>query len=133
MENTAKIHIIGAVAVLVSGVKLEDWKLAEKYAPEALTVLNEKGEEVFRVSTGDGTGCMEQSRVVWGCENYRSEEGNATVTVIFDDEVKDREEAIMDVLGNGLVNLTEIEQAMPGILEKVREKQRQTESRLHRV
>ena len=133
MENTAKIHIIGAAAVLVSGVKLEDWKLAEKYAPEALTVLDEKGEPVFRVATGDSTGSMNRYGVVWGCENYRSEEGNATVTILFDNDVENREAAIMNVIGNGLVNLTEIEQAMPGILETVREKQRQTESRLHRM
>ena len=133
MENTAKIHIIGAAAVLVSGIKLEDWKLAEKYAPEALTVLDEKGEPVFRVATGDGAGSMNRYGVVWGCENYRSGEGNATVTILFDHDVENREEAVMNVIGNGLVNLTEIEQAMSGILETVREKQQQTESRLHRM
>ena len=133
MENTAKIHIIGAAAVLVSGVKLEDWKLAEKYATEALTVLDEKGEPVFRVATGDSTGSMNRFGIVWGCESYRSEEGNATVTILFDNDVENREKALMDVIGNGLLNLMEIEQAMPGILETVREKQQQTESRLHRM
>ena len=31
MENTAKLYIMGAAAVLVSGVKLEDWKHLYKY------------------------------------------------------------------------------------------------------
>lgn len=30
LENTVKIYMMGAAAVIVSGVKMEDWKLAEK-------------------------------------------------------------------------------------------------------
>ena len=37
-NNMARIYILGVVAVLVSGVKLEDWKRAEKYAPETLKI-----------------------------------------------------------------------------------------------
>ena len=38
------VDITGACAVLVSDVTLEDWKRVEKYAPEALKIVDEEGE-----------------------------------------------------------------------------------------
>lgn len=131
MENTVKIHILGAAAVIVSGVKLEDWKLAEKYAPEKLKKLDENGDPVFRVMTSEGTGSVNHYGVVWG--NYPTEEGNATVTVLFDAEVEDKKRAIMDVAGPAILELTELENAMPGILEDIHEKIRRMENHISRV
>ena len=87
MENTARIHMMGAAAVVVSGVKLEDWKLVEKYAPDALTIVDEDGDPVFRVMTGSGGGSVNRYGVVWG--TYLSEEGNATVTLLLDEDLDD--------------------------------------------
>ena len=120
MENKIKVHILGAAAVIVSAVKLEDWKLAEKYAPEKLTVRDKDGEPVFRVMTSGGTGSVNHYGVVWG--NYSTEEGNATVTVLFDEEVVNKKEAIMDIAGSAILALTDMENEMPGILEGIREK-----------
>lgn len=60
MENTAKIIILGAAAVLVSGVKLEDWKLVQKYAPGALKRMDEDGEPRFRVMAWQGAGSVNE-------------------------------------------------------------------------
>ena len=52
MENTAKIVILGAAAVLVSGVKLEDWKLVEKYAPEMMKIVDSIYEDLGDLLVG---------------------------------------------------------------------------------
>ena len=126
MENTVKVYILGAAAVIVSAVKLEDWKLAEKFAPEKLKKLDDNGEPVFRVMTGAGTGSMNRYGVKWG--NFPTEDGNATVTILFDEEVDDKKQALMDVAGSAILELTELENAMPGILESIHERARQMES-----
>ena len=131
MENTVKIHILGAAAVIISSVKLEDWKLAEKYAPEKLKKLDEKGEPVFRVMTGSGTGSVNRYGVVWG--NYPTEEGNATVTILIDEDVEDRKKAVMEAAGPAVLELYELEKTMPGILEGIREKTREMESRISEI
>lgn len=125
-EKTAKIHILGAAGVLVSAVKLEDWKRVEKYAPEVLTVTNEEGEPVFRVMTATGTGSMNHYGITWGV--YTSEEGYATVTVIFDDEIENKKEAITDILGSGFRELVRMEQKIPELLEEIRQKEQEIES-----
>ena len=128
MENTVKVHIMGAAAVVVSGVKLEDWKLVERYAPEVLRIVDESGEPTFRVMTDSGTGSINRCGVVWG--NYPTEEGNATVTLLIDEEVEDRKEAVMEVAGSAILQLTGIEGMLPGILEGIREHRRQVEARI---
>lgn len=129
MENTARIWMLGAAAVIVSGVKLEDWRLAEKFAPEALVKKDENGEPVFRVMTARGTGSINRYGIVWG--SYESEEGNATVTLIIDQDVGDRKAALLDVVGTGMRELAEIEKAMPGIVERIRKEQEEIGACIH--
>ncbi len=131
MENTAKIHILGAAAVVVSTVKLEDWKLAEKYAPEKLRKLDENGEPVFKVMTSKGTGSINHYGVVWG--NYPTEEGYATVTILIDEEVENKKGAVMDVAGSALLDLIEIEKAMPEVISSIREKEDEVEIRITQI
>ena len=128
MENTVKIHILGAAAVVVSGVKLEDWKLAEQYAPETLKMKDENGEPAFRVMTDRGTGSINRYGIVWG--NYPTEEGFATITILIDQDVENKKEAVMKVAGSALEKLIGIEGAMPGILEGIREKVRKIETNI---
>lgn len=128
MENTAKIVILGAAAVLVSGVKLEDWKLVEKYAPEALKRMDEDGEPCFRVMACKGSGSATKYGICWG--TYISDEGNATVTVLIDESVDDKKAAVMDIMGSALINLMDIEKEIPGVIAGIREKQVSLESHI---
>ena len=126
MEKTAKVYIMGAAAVLVSGVKLEDWKLVERYAPEALKIVDDNGEPVFRIAVGDGGGSVNKDGICWG--THASEEGYATVTVILDEEVEDRKEAVSSVMGSALLELIDMEKEMPGLLEQIHAQQERIES-----
>ena len=128
MEHSVKVYLIGAAAVIVSGVKLEDWQRAEQFAPEALRVMNEDGEPAFRIMTAKGSGSMNELGVVWG--SYLNEEGNPTVTILIDDEVDDRRAAVMEVIGSALLKLEEIEQKMPEILQGIGEKEKEFDSHL---
>ena len=127
MENKAKIHILGAAAVLVSTVKLEDWKLVEQFAPEVLKIFNENGEPTFRIMTGACTGSVNHYGITWGCEAYVTEDGCATVTILLDDEIEDRKAAVMNVAGSALMNLIGIESTLPEIIQRIREKTQQAE------
>ena len=131
MENRPHVYIMGAAAVIVSGVKLEDWKTAEKYAPEKLRIPDENGEPVFRVMTSGGTGSINHYGVVWG--NFPTEEGYATVTVLIDEEVENKKEAVMDVAGSALLDLIGIENAMPEVIRSIHEKKQKVEIRITQI
>ncbi len=117
MENRTKVYIMGAAAVVVSGTKLEDWKLVEKYAPEALQIVSEEGEPLFRIETASGTGSMNRYGVAWGA--HTGEDGSATVTILFDDDVEDKKEAVLDVIGTALLDLQEVEERLPEVIEEI--------------
>ncbi len=126
MEKTARVIIIGAAAVLVSGVKLEDWKRVEKYAPETLKMTDDNGEPVFRVASSEYGGTVNHFGVAWG--TYTSDEGYATVTTLLHNEVEDKKEAVTRIMGSALLNLREIEKQIPEILEQIVAKEKEIES-----
>lgn len=131
MANSTKIHIMGAAAVIVSGVKLEDWKLVENNAPEALKIMNEDGEPVFRVMTSYGPGSVNHYGIVWG--SYTSDEGNATVTVLLAEDLEDRKATLMKVAGPALLALEGIESSLPGIIGDIRGRLQKIEERVESV
>ena len=118
MEKQAKIYILGAAAVLVSAIKLEDWKRVEKFSPEFLKVMDECGEVSFFIQTGEGGGSVMDEGITWG--SYTSSEGYATVTVLLDADVEDKKEAVTGVMGKALLSLMSIEKALPEILDDIK-------------
>ena len=124
-DNAAHIDLTGAAAVLVSDVKLEDWQRVEKYAPEALKIVDEEGEVVFKVMTCCCTGSVDKNGVCFG--TYTNEGGLATVTVLMDDDVEDRLQAIKDVAGQALLDLNEIEKDIPTLLKDINDKEAEIE------
>ena len=110
MGNKPRVYIMGAVAVIVSGVKLEDWKRMERYAPEVLMIHDMDGDPVFRVEYGPGPGYITEHGIQWG--SYTTEEGNATVTLIFGEDVDDKREAVESVAGPAFEYLAKIEQVI---------------------
>ncbi len=128
MENTAKIYIMGAAAVLVSGRSLEDWKKVEKYSPEALKIVNEEGEIVFTIKTGEGGGSVTDEGICWG--NYTGVDGNATVTTPLDDDITDKKAAVMDIMGSAILDLMDLEKELPDLLEKIGEKEKEIEAQI---
>ena len=121
IDNAAKVEISGASAVVVSDVALEDWKRVEKYAPEALKIVDEEGDAVFKVKTGTQGGSINEYGVCFG--SYTNEGGKATVTVLLDEDVEDKAGAVKEIMGAALLDLTDIEKEIPAILKDIAEKE----------
>ena len=121
IDNAAHVDISGASAVLVSNVALEDWERVEKYAPEALKIVDEDGEAIFKVQTCCGGGSINKYGVCFG--TYTNEGGKATVTVLLDEEVDDKVAAVKEIMGSALLDLNEIEATIPDVLKEIGEKE----------
>ena len=120
-DNAAHIDLTGAAAVLVSDVALEDWKRVEKFEPDAMKIFDEEGDVVFKVATCCCTGSINKNGVCFG--SYTNEGGKATVTILLDDKIEDRKEAVKEIAGSALLDLNEIEKSIPEILESIGNKE----------
>ena len=121
IDNAAHIDISGASAVLVSDVTLEDWQKVEKYAPEALKIMDDDGDPLFKVQTGSAGGSATQYGVSFG--SHTNEGGKATVTVVLGESVEDKVKAVKDIMGKALLNLNEIEEVIPEIIKDINDKE----------
>ena len=125
-KEKVKVYIVGCVAVIVSTVALEDWRLVERYAPKKLTVVDEDGNTVFTVRTDCGGGRCTHDELVWG--EAADENGKATITILLDTDIDNKREAVMDICGSALLDLMDIEKEMPNFLKEIREKLAKVES-----
>lgn len=125
IDNAAHIDISGACAILVSDVARESWERVEKYAPEALKIVDEEGETIFKVKTTCGTGSVNEYGVCFG--TYTNEGGKATVTVALDEEIEDKKAAVKDIMGAALLDLNSIEKELPQVLKDIAEKEAEIE------
>ena len=121
IDNAAHVDISGASAVLVSDVTLEDWHRVEKYAPEMLKIVSEDGDPLFKVMTTCGSGSVNENGVSFG--SYTNDGGKATVTVLLDEEIEDKTQAVKEIMGSALLDLNEIENELPDVLKEIAEKE----------
>ncbi len=117
MEDINKVYIIGAVVIITSHIKLEDWKQVETYMPEALWLMDDNGEPTFRVSCGEGMGLVMDCGIEWG--THTTENGCATVTLLLDEGIKDKVEAVNEIAGQALARLSKVEKRIPRVLEQL--------------
>ena len=125
IDNAAHVDISGASAVLVSDVKLEDWERVEKYAPEMMKIVDEDGNATFKVMTCCGGGSINEYGVCFG--TYTNDGGKATVTVLLDEDVEDKLQAVKDIMGSALLELNGIEKEIPNVLKDIAEKEAEIE------
>lgn len=124
IDNAARINVSGCAAVVVSDVKLDDWKRIAKMDPDSLALIDEETEEVmFRVCTGEGPGSMNENGVMFG--TAVDGEGKATVTILLDPQAEDKLEMIRDSVGRALLDLNALEAEVPTILEQINEMEKQ--------
>ena len=118
IDNAAKINVVGSSAVVVSDVKLEDWKRIAKLAPESLVVYDEDDEPCFKVGVTEGPGSITEYGVSFSA-SATGAEGKATVTTLLDPDAEDRLALVRETLGAALINLNEVEKEVPSILEEI--------------
>ncbi len=107
MNELPSVYIVGAAAVIISTIKLDDWKQVELQAPEATELVDEDGDMIYRAICGTGTGSITDSGIIWG--SYVTDEGFATVTLLLDEAVEDATAAVLEHIADYLVHLAKIE------------------------
>ena len=121
-DNAAHVEVLGATATLISDVKLEDWKRVEKYAPEALVIVEEEsGDTLFKVKTCGGTGSANKYGVCFGA--HTAGDGLATVTILLDEDIEDTLQAVKETVGTAVLDLSEIEKEIPTVLKDINDKE----------
>lgn len=116
----ATIKLTGNAVVFKSGVKLEDYKFVQKYAPEKLVLKGgEDGKEpIYKVGLTEGEGSIGKIGAYFSNKTLDAE-GYATITVIVDPD-GDVKEYIADEYGSALVNLAALEATIPAVVEKLK-------------
>ena len=116
----AKIKVLGNSIVIISSVKLEDFKKVEKYRPSALTLMGgEDGKEpIFRVGTKHSN--ISEYGVEFNCAT-RDDEKKAMLTMYYiaENEDADVKDDIIESLGVPLLNLEKIEAIIPTVIEEI--------------
>ena len=114
----AKIVLCGEVYVLISELKVEDIKAAQKLCPDALVIKNEDGEPVFGVSYG-GYGSISKNGVCFD-GNANDGTGRASITCPIPKGTEDIIGTIVDVYAPVKAGLLKIEETLPEVLAAVR-------------
>jgi len=111
-ENAASIKIVGGVAVVESGAKLETIQKLTKYGrDEALTLYEGSGKEktpIFKVGTTTGLGSINKYGVSFGAAT--TSDGKATVTIMIPDGTEDAREYIKEKVGVAIISLNRVEE-----------------------
>lgn len=105
----SSIKIVGKAIVLTSKLKTETIKQLKKFAPTALTVINDKGEPVFAVGySAKGNASINKNGVEY---NGTSPEGMAQATFMCADDVaaEKQKQYVLDTYGAGLMQLDAVE------------------------
>ena len=126
MDNAVSVTAHGANAVLESGVDLKDWKRIQTYMPEALKILDEDNNVIFKVMVATGKGSADSNGVVFG--DY-TDNDKATVTLPLKPEKK--KEQIRDMLGTALLRLNELEAQVPEFLKTIDEREKTIDGFIH--
>lgn len=123
-----RVAIIGGALVLTSSLKVEDIDVLKKYAPDALRVKDEEGNDVFAIAYSEGNPSINNKGIVFAGTSLTGE-GNATLTVNIDTEgetgVEAIKDAVADIIAVPAKYLAEIEANAPAVLADVAEKRAQ--------
>ena len=127
-QNAADVSVLGNAAIVESDILLDDLKLIKKYRPDALVLKDEDGAPYFMVGIADDP-AGEADKFGFIASPTATNEGYAQVTLMvdIDDNIIDRLE---DELGACLINLDEIEKAVPGLIDEIKAEREAVRSRI---
>lgn len=130
-DNAVTVDIVGSVAVIESSLTPEQIKTAEKYRPDALTVVNKDDEPVFRVgTTNTQEGAINKFGASFGVAT--STEGFATITVPWDNG-GDAVDRFVDKFGGALNFIKKLEDNVISQLEDIAEENAAVRSMIARA
>lgn len=107
--------------VLTSALKKEDLDLVKKYAPDALKIKDQDGNDIFGMSYCEDRSSVSKIGVTFGGVN---KEGCVIVVgdlpATLPAGVKPGE-YVADVVGAAIANITALEEKLPGVVKNIRE------------
>lgn len=119
-----KIKILGTNATLKSDIKVKDIELLKQFKPEALVLKNEKGNEVFRVSYGEGNSSNYGITFNENIKGYAGISiGNDTIGLSKDDIKK----SLVEFLAPVAVNLQKITEQINTVAPAIRKANKELE------
>lgn len=117
----AKVVIAGDAVVVTSTMKLEDLLTIAKYRPDALTLKGgeDNKEVLFRISANkNGFGEINKYGATFGSESH-DEAKLATITLGLSAGAGDVKEQVADMIGSAIIKLSDLEETLPEVLEKI--------------
>lgn len=105
----AVMNVLGCACVVVSNLTPEEIELCEVMDPDALKLEGETGAE-FRISVDEGPGRLIDEEAVFS--RVKTADGKATITMLLDPEMEDRDKTIMKALGSALTKLDALEKRL---------------------
>ena len=107
----AKVILAGSVFVVASELTVEDIKDAQRYAPEALQILDDEGEVVFALGYGC-YGSLNQNGICFDAE-CNDGSGKACITMPLPEGCKNAVDYIVDKIGPVRSKIKLIEERLP--------------------
>lgn len=116
----AKFVLAGHSCNLISGVKMEDYRKVERFAPEVLTLKDEEGNPVFKVTTNhSGEGTFSEFGVEFSSAPDMKGYPIAVLNVRGADDIEELKTVIAEEFGMVVTNLAKIEALIPQALEEI--------------
>lgn len=119
-----KIKILGTTATIKSDIKVKDIELLKKFKPEALVLKNEKGNEVFRVSYGEG---VSNNYGITFNENIKGYAGISLCNDAIDISKDDVKKSLVEFLAPVQVNLQKLAEQINTTATEVRKTNKELE------
>lgn len=121
MEKTmSRATIMGCACVITSSLTCEQIEAFKKFHPEALEMKGEGSDEaLFTIDINDGPGSFEGGKAVFS--RTKTQDGKATITILLDPDIEDKQELVRKTIGPGLLLLKEMEQHLLEAVEPLKE------------
>lgn len=129
-DNAASITVAGSVAMIATKVPFETLEKIEKYKPEALSLKDETGEEVFKVTTGFGEPYIGKYGIKFTGDKNAA--GNAAIVL----QMKcdgDPVDTLFDEFGATVSKLGQVEYKFDSVLAEIDASKRQFASIVTRI
>lgn len=114
-----KITITGKVATIATTIKPDEYEKVRRIKPELLTLVNEKGEPVFRFAVAkDGNGSIGK----WGAEFVEGIGGSLVIQTTFPSgtTIAEAKDAIYDLVAVAKAHIEQIELTVASNIEDVK-------------
>lgn len=119
-----KISIVGNAYAITSTIKHSDYDLLKKHCPEALTITDEEGNDVFSINYNAGNPSVGKFGITFDGIS-RDDKKTLTLTGTIPGTVVDAKEFVADQIGVAMGFLNQMEEELPEVVKSVADSRKQ--------